>query len=490
MHNVSLTIPESIARMLDQVLTVPAPDEGAAVVLCSHYEGDGRLTLLGRNLIIPRPADFAMQDPGGVGYTTSFLRRILNIARRGDADILFAHSHPFADGSVYFSSIDDAWDHQLGSFMTRRMPGIRYASLVRGRSSWQGRLYDKETDDWIPIRGIKVVGQHLDWIPQDSDPEPPSADIDVSSRYSRQMPLVGKSGQDKIQRSCIAVGGLGGIGCHVALQLAYLGVHRLILIDPDWVEPSNLNRLIGATPADASIETPKIEVARREIARLNPDVQVHVVQRNIQDCAPELKQADMIILGVDCQVPRYFCSRFAAQFYIPVLDVATGITQPHDELTEIYGQMRLLLPDGPCLECMGGIDHQALRQEMMTEEERSVERRHGYGLGPAEPAPAVVSLNGTLASLAVTECLNLVCGMRPPIPYLFYNGSSIERPFEVIAVKKREDCPICGLDALGIGDRKSIPDLKPTRPKIPSFKEDQEDDQAAPGSSDSSQSND
>jgi molybdopterin/thiamine biosynthesis adenylyltransferase len=43
------------------------------------------------------------------------------------------------------------------------------------------------------------------------------------SRYSRNIALFGEEGQRKIAATAVAVVGLGGLGSHVAQQLAYLG---------------------------------------------------------------------------------------------------------------------------------------------------------------------------------------------------------------------------------------------------------------------------
>src|ERR1700694_1397677 len=96
----------------------------------------------------------------------------------------------------------------------------------------------------------------------------------MAERYDRQVLLFGAKGQDRIASLTVLIAGLGGLGSHVAQQLAYLGVRSYTLIDPDSVEPSNLNRLIGATERDVLNKTPKVQVAHRVIVSVQPAAKV------------------------------------------------------------------------------------------------------------------------------------------------------------------------------------------------------------------------
>ncbi|MEE0511831.1 MAG: sulfur carrier protein ThiS adenylyltransferase ThiF [Peptococcaceae bacterium] len=75
-----------------------------------------------------------------------------------------------------------------------------------------------------------------------------------NARYGRTI-------MDKLQAGYVAICGLGGLGSLVALELARLGVGRLLLIDGDTVDPTNLARQhytlaqIGQKKADALADT-------------------------------------------------------------------------------------------------------------------------------------------------------------------------------------------------------------------------------------------
>ncbi len=94
------------------------------------------------------------------------------------------------------------------------------------------------------------------------------------NRYARQeiLPEVGLSGQAKLRAASVLVVGAGGLGCPVLQYLAAAGIGRIVVVDPDVVEASNLHRqpLYG----DASLGRPKAEAARDALKNLNPEVKI------------------------------------------------------------------------------------------------------------------------------------------------------------------------------------------------------------------------
>src|SRR5438270_4399266 len=93
----------------------------------------------------------------------------------------------------------------------------------------------------------------------------------TEGRYSRNIALFGSEGQQRIAATSTLIVGLGGLGSHVAQQLAYLGVVNFSLVDADIVSTSNLNRLVGAEPAD--VAAPKVDIAGRMIEAIQPQAE-------------------------------------------------------------------------------------------------------------------------------------------------------------------------------------------------------------------------
>ena len=70
--------------------------------------------------------------------------------------------------------------------------------------------------------------------------------MDMNASKSRTQLLLGAEAIQKLKNAAMAVLGLGGVGGSCAEALVRCGVGRLILVDHDMVQPSNLNRQVIA----------------------------------------------------------------------------------------------------------------------------------------------------------------------------------------------------------------------------------------------------
>lgn len=84
--------------------------------------------------------------------------------------------------------------------------------------------------------------------------------------------LIGREAVKKLAGSKVAVFGIGGVGSFAAEGLARAGVGKLVLIDHEVVELSNLNRQIHATMK--TIGKPKVELMKERIQDINPAAEV------------------------------------------------------------------------------------------------------------------------------------------------------------------------------------------------------------------------
>ena len=113
----------------------------------------------------------------------------------------------------------------------------------------------------------------------------------MNSRYSRQeiFSEIGKEGQEKIRKSSVAIVGLGALGSVSAELLARTGIGKLILIDRDIVELSNLQR--QSLYDEEDIGKPKAMAAKEKLKKINSDVGINFFiddlnYKNIYDVIP------------------------------------------------------------------------------------------------------------------------------------------------------------------------------------------------------------
>lgn len=102
-------------------------------------------------------------------------------------------------------------------------------------------------------------------------------------RYNRQIILRGFDfdGQEKLKAGKVLIIGLGGLGCAASQYLAAAGVGHLTLVDFDTVSLSNLQRQI--LHRDATINTPKVDSAKIQLAAINPHIRIDTVNAQLDD---------------------------------------------------------------------------------------------------------------------------------------------------------------------------------------------------------------
>lgn len=96
------------------------------------------------------------------------------------------------------------------------------------------------------------------------------------SEFSRSALLLGQEALDRLEKSHVAVFGVGGVGAACAETLARGGVGKLTLVDDDTVSLSNINRQLIAL--HSTLGLPKAEVMRARALDINPRIQVEARQ--------------------------------------------------------------------------------------------------------------------------------------------------------------------------------------------------------------------
>jgi len=242
-------------------------------------------------------------------------------------------------------------------------------------------------------------------------------------RYSRQIlfPGIGEPGQERLLRSRVAVVGCGALGSFQAGALARAGVGRLVLVDRDYVELSNLQRQWLYEEADADQALPKAVAAARRLRAIDSALEVEpfVTDLTAANAVELLGESDLLLDGTDNFETRYLVNDFAVSRSIPwIYGAAVGS----------YGLVMPVLPGvTACLRC--------------------IYPEPPSGAQPTcETAGVLNSITSVIASLQVAEALKILAG-RPDLVSRRITTvdvwSGVIRQIDQPA--PRPDCPCCGL---------------------------------------------
>jgi len=417
---------------------IGTPTEECAVLFTRQVtRSDGHVRLLVRVVEFPQRDDYTQQGPVNAQLTPVWVAWVTKRARQGGFGVVFVHSHP-GTRPPEFSTIDDVGERHLADFLARRHPDRCHVAMVVSAGGVCARRLGAQ--EYLRVVSLGASLQVL------ADPAGPRRLTDET--FDRQVRAFGPDGQAQLQRLRIGVVGLGGTGSVVVQQLAHLGVAEFLLIDPDVLEISNLNRVVGAQPSD--VGQAKVDIAARMLHRINPAASIQTQQGDVirAGVAIELRDVDVIFGCTDSHGSRAVLQQLAYQYLLPYFDVGTVIAVREGTITHISGQARLLAPGLACHTCAGLLDPEQVRRDMMTAFER---QQDPYIVGATTPAPAVISINSTVASLAITMLLSVVTGLPGDARHLLYDG--IKPSVRVLRAVPVANCFICSKDgALAEGD--------------------------------------
>ncbi|WP_182911957.1 HesA/MoeB/ThiF family protein [Sphingomonas cavernae] len=419
----------------------------SCAIAYAHHDAATSTWIVGDAVPVPEDA-YERRDCVSAVLKPSFLIDVANRSRVTGMAVIAIHTHPGSSGYPHFSSIDDEGETELAPYFAQRGAAVPHVALVIGPEGCRARVLGagESIDVW-------EVGERLLL----HSPMPGRA---AQKRDDRQVRAFGEPGQRLLRRLRFGVIGAGGTGSLVCQQLAHLGASWITVIDPDLVEATNLNRLVGSVPSD--VGTPKVDVAARMIRAINPDATVIPLRADIvdEDVAKLLATFDFVLLCTDSHASRAVVCQAAYQYLVPAIDMGVSITVANGGVTHITGRVQMLAPGLPCLTCSGTLDGEVIRREMQTPEQRAADP---YVHGVREPQPAVLSINSTVSSLAVTMLLGAVTPVPVKPRHQTYDG--IRGRVREIAVAVQSQCIVCSpAGALAKGPTWNLP-VRPARPE-------------------------
>ena len=243
-------------------------------------------------------------------------------------------------------------------------------------------------------------------------------------RYSRQimLPSFGIESQQVLHDAHIAIIGIGGLGSPAALYLCASGVGRLTLVDFDTVEASNLQRQIIHN--DAEQGNNKAESAARSLQRLNPDTDVHCIDRKLDE--PGLLE---LCAQVDCVIDA--TDNFTSRFMINTACVKSRTALVSAAAIRYEGQISvfdLRQENSACYACLYPELDPAQGEQETTCAENGI------------LAPVV----GILGSMQALESIKLLCGIGEPLVNRLLLFDALALQWRTMRLRKDNDCPVCG----------------------------------------------
>ena len=332
-------------------------------------------------------------------------------------------------------------DTYFADYFSGFAPGRPYVSLIVSRIDGQvvfgGRVF--HGGHWHPVARFPSDSEPVHIDPGD---ESDAGDLETVARLAAAF---GDEAARRLREATVGVVGAGGTGSAAIEVLARAGVGRLIIVDPDHLEPSNLERVHGSCARDLEARVSKSELARRHANAINKRCEVVAVRGALpQELAVDkLVEADVILGCTDQQHSRLALSDLVVRYLVPAIDCGVALEGSEGVVRGQIIQLLRWLPADPCAVCRGLVNPRRVSQELMSEQERESRRVAAQAANPGgkpdsaywEEIPqlnTVGYLTTTAGALAAGYAVGWITGrFEPPFERLQMNLSAHE--FEVIA---------------------------------------------------------
>ncbi|MDO8840727.1 HesA/MoeB/ThiF family protein [Methanocalculus sp.] len=231
-------------------------------------------------------------------------------------------------------------------------------------------------------------------------------------RYKRQIMLFGEEGQERLKEATIFIAGAGGLGSPISIYLAVAGVGRIILVDKDSVELTNLNRQILHFNRD--IGERKTISAVAKLRDINPDIRIDVIDTTIDETnvLELVGDADGIVDAMDNFPTRYLLNSVAYTKKIPFF---------HGGIRGLCGQATTIIPgETACLSCI--FPHPP----------------------PAEVFPVVGVTPGFIGVVQANEVIKYFTSTGELLANRLLHWDGERSTVDEIRLEKDPACPVCG----------------------------------------------
>lgn len=149
--------------------------------------------------------------------------------------------------------------------------------------------------------------------------------------FSRTEMLMGAEAMERLRRTRVIVFGLGGVGSWCAESLVRSGVGHLTMVDPDYVDVTNINRQLPAL--SSTLGRPKVEVLRERFLDINPEAEIVARQeRFMVETAANfgIEEFDYVIDAIDSIQDKIELILSTTHYPLPTLYSSMGAARKMD----------------------------------------------------------------------------------------------------------------------------------------------------------------
>jgi molybdopterin/thiamine biosynthesis adenylyltransferase len=264
--------------------------------------------------------------------------------------------------------------------------------------------------------------------------------IVIDYLWARHLLVWGTKGQRKIRSTTILLAGAGAIGNEVTKNLAMLGIGRIVIIDRDRVELSNISRMVFFQPRDLGKN--KAEALAKNIHAKYPFVETAAYRGDLESVPLRYYlDSDVVVCGLDNVVSRIFLTQTCRKYSIPLVDGG---------ITGLNGRIHTYIPPkDPCPICMFPPN----------EYSRIVGLRNPCEAPPEQEAvPSFSTSLSLVASILAQEAIKITLGIREfetngkwpektgqPLRSVLFVDLKNNR-YTPMDLKRSERCFVCGKD--------------------------------------------
>jgi hypothetical protein len=314
------------------------------------------MTAVIHELVLPREGERAVH--GNASFQSAYFERAMAEAAAKRAGLALMHSHPHGRGWQGMS-LDDVRAEQGNTgavFGATRKPFV--GLTIAGDGSWSGRFWMRTAPRTYARQNcatVRVVGNRLKVTYLDELAPPPIA----TAAQIRTVSAWGEEAQRHIARLRVGLIGSGSVGGLVGDAVARSGFEDTMLMDFDFIEIHNLDRLSYATRADVGQLKVEVQAAHLTARATADPFRVEAIPSAVFEEAGfrAALDCDVLFSCVDRPWGRYVLNLIAYAHLIPVIDGGIAVRcNKHGKLAAADWKAHTATIGRRCLQCLRQYD--------------------------------------------------------------------------------------------------------------------------------------